>query len=344
MRLRLALVGQTVGFLVSFFLLAGRLHGGHFPDTLADRLNGITEKIYNEHFDSANVMIDSLYRDSSWGPIGPLFRAISYQSQMMAAESDSLEKPFLITLDRVESAAKQMLERRADSALAYFYLGHSQVFRSVYKGRAGHTWAAVKHGLAAGRSYSKGYELDSSFYDLTFGLGSYRYWKSVKTKLINWTPLFRNERNSGISLLLLAVDSAQISADAARTALIWIYINEKQFDEALSLSESLSVKYPYGLTYLWPEGEIYCRLKKFSLAVPIYETITNRLRENHGNYYNSLEAAYFLSECYRALLPIENNYQNKLMALQEEVRSWNIPAETQERQGKKLKKILSKIR
>ena len=343
MRLRLALVGQTVGFLVSFFLLAGQVHSRHFPDTLINHLNGITEQIYNERFDSANALIDCLYQDSSWGPTGPLFRAILYQSQMMAAESDFLVKPFLATLDSVEASAKQMLEKGTDSALAYFYLGHNQAFRSLYKGRAGHTWAAIKHGLAAGRAYNKGYELDPSFYDLAFGLGSYRYWKSVKTKLINWTPLFRNEKTDGISLLLLAADSAQISVDAARTALIWVYINEKLFDEAIGLSESLATKYPHGLTFLWPQAETCYRLKEFSRAVSFYETIASHLRENQGNYYNGLEAAYFLSECYRALLPTDGNYHNKLAALQDEVRSWNIPAETQKRQSKKLKKILAKI-
>lgn len=344
MQLRPASISQTVKFLIGFFLLASQLHGGHFPDTLACRLNSINEKIYNEYFESANTAIDSLYKNSSWGPIGPLFRTILYQSQMMATESDFLEEPFMVTLDSIESAAEQMLEKGTDSVLAYFYLGHSQALRSVYNGRARHTWTAIKLGLAAGRSYSKGYELDSSFYDLAFGLGSYRYWKSVKTKLINWTPIFKNERSSGIDLLLLAADSAQISADVARSSLILVYINEKQFDKALNLSESLFAKYPGGLTYLWLKGEIYYRLKKFSLAIPIYETIANRLRGNPGNYYNRLEAAYFLSACYRALLSTERSYRNKLISLQEEVRTWNIPAETQKRQEKKLKKILAKVR
>lgn len=340
MRRRIGFHFSKTIYIIVVVLLFDPLLAGRFDDDLKDCLNRITANIYNDQFEAAEKLIDSLERSDYDGPMALLFRAILYQSQMMTAESDFLEEQFFAVLDTVENYSKSILERGRDSAVAYFCLGHAHAFRSLHNARAGHTWAAIKGGLAARNAYGKGYRIDPAFHDIALGLGSYRYWKTVKTKLINWTPLFKREKDNGIDLLRLAVDSSEISSDAARASLIWIYINEKMYGQAIRLADLMRRKYPYGLTFLWAMGEASFEIGDRRLAADIYETILSRLRNNPGNYYNSIEAAYYLSVCYRKLGEKNPDYRERLTRLREEMRTCPIPEDTRKRQEKKLKRIL----
>jgi hypothetical protein len=330
----------SVVIAAGFVHLASTANCGRFPDSLKNRLNIISEKIYNDQFDEADQLIDSLRESGHQRAFYHLFRAISLQSQMMAEESYIHEKALFIDLDSVEVYARHMLEQGSDSALAYYFLGQSNALSSIFKGRTNHKWGTFKKGLAAGKSFTKGYRIDTTFHDLAFGLGCYRYWKSVKTRAINWTPLFKNEKENGIKLVRLATDSSGISKDAARSALIWIYINEKNYGQAISIANLMRHKYPQGMTFLWALGQAHYDAKDCRSAIEVYESIMSRLKTAPGNYHNIIEAGYYLSVCYGKLGDREPDYLEKLGNLQDKIRSYRIPEKIRKKQKKKLSKIL----
>ncbi|MEE9442573.1 MAG: hypothetical protein V3V99_07885 [candidate division Zixibacteria bacterium] len=313
----------------------------HIPDNIKACLNTITANIYNDQFQQAEALIDSLSNDGNARPFDFLFRSILYQSQMMAAESNYLEDQFFECLDSVEAYSRIKLESGQDSALAYYFSGHSHAFRSLYQGRAGHTWSAIKKALGARKAYDRGYKADSTFHDIALGLGSYKYWKTVKTKTLNWTPLFKSEKRRGIELLRLAADSSEISQDASRAALIWVYINEKQYGQALSLAIEMQDKYPHGLTFLWPLGQAYFELGDFRQAIRIYKEINDKLSVDPGNYFNIIEASFYLFQCYKFQRIDLKNARINICHLAEEIQSLPIPEETQKRQKKKINKIMN---
>lgn len=330
----------SICVVVFYLLCPNQIYAGHIPENLISCLNQVTTYIYNDRFEQAESQIDSLSREGNARPFDFLFRSTLYQSQMMAAESNYLEDQFFDCLDSVDFYSKQMLETGQDSTLAFYFLGHSHAFRSLHQGRAGHTWSAVKKALGARKAYDKGYKTDSTFHDIAFGLGSYKYWKSVKTKALNWTPLFKNEKNKGIELLRLAADSSSISRDPARAALIWVYINEKQYGQAITLADEMLKKYPHGLTFLWPLGQAYFELGDYPQAILIYTKIKNKLSTNPGNYFNIVEASNYLFQSYKSQLPETENSQTEICRLAEELKNSPIPDNTRKRQKKKINKII----
>jgi hypothetical protein len=319
-----------------FFGLVVDATARHFPPDLHNALHQFNSYIYNDRFKDAGLLLDSLQRHGGPSPICRLYRAVLYQSQMMAAESNDRESELYAILDSVEIDADSILSTGGDSALGWWIMGNSHAFRSLFLGRRGHLFRALKHGLAARNAYSKGYDADSTFYDIALGLGSYRYWKSVKTKAISWTPIFNDERLSGLIMLRLAADSAELSSEAAKAALIWVYINEKRYPEAIRLARQMRYRYPHGLTFLWALGEAYYKFDDCRGAIDIYETILWRLEDNPGNYYNVVEAAYHLFVCYRRLGDRWPEYADSSDSLRSEIKSMPIPEETRERQVDKL--------
>jgi len=314
----------------------------HFPVDLEQRVDRFFACLYNDQFDDAAAVISSMPPEGQFAPMAELCRATLYQAQMMASESDSLRPWFFASGDRLKTMADDILARRGDSALGCYYLGQAAALRAVYEGRAGHTWSALRRGLAAGKLFSRAYRIDPSFHDVALGLGSYRYWKSVRTRLLNWTPLFKDEREDGLRLLNLAVDSSEISADAARTSLIWVYINENRYGEAIRLADMMHHRYPQGMTFLWALGEAYFKAGDDSGAAETYTLILDRQRSNPGNYYNAVEAAFYLSQCYRRMSNPARGDAGALSALQDEVNRWLIPRDTRRRQAKKLAVIARK--
>jgi len=314
--------------------------GAHFPDSLRSALNRITGYIYDDRLEQAGAAIDSLATVDSPHPVTTLFRAVLYQSQMMAEESDRLEPSFLILLDSVETGADSILAAGGDSALAWYLIGQADALRSLRLGRSGHTWGAIKAGMAAGRAYSKGYAVDSQFYDIGLGLGSYRYWKSVKGRLLTWTFLLKNEKANGIELLRQAADSAEISADAAVTSLIWVYLNEERYGEAIRLTEHMHHKYPHGLTFVWALGEIFLSMHDWRSAAQVYAEILDRVDAAPGNYYNTIEASYCLIKCYGELAATDPPFADMATNIRNHLRTCPIPEEIRKKQVKKLSYIL----
>jgi len=326
--------------LVGAFILSAESPAGHFTPETASSLKEISGHIYNDRFERASELIDSLEASGTPSILRLFSRAAWYQSKMMADESDSLAGFYFAVLDSLENAAEAVIEAGGDSVLAYCYLGHAHAFRSLYYGRTGGLWKAFRSGMAARKAYSKGYEMDSTFYDLGLGLGSYRYWKSVKTKAINWTPLFKNERVDGINLIRLAADSSEVSRDAAVISLIWIYINEELYDDAIRLASEMRLKYPHGHLFLWAIAEAYYKKKDYLSAAEKYRIILTRQKRNPGNYYNLVEAAYYLGRCYRELSDNYPEAEKLLNVIREEIRQSPIPEKTRHRQKDKIKKIL----
>jgi hypothetical protein len=317
--------------------LFGNLSAGHFSESTAARLRQIHSNVYNEHFQKADSIAALLLAEDSTRPLGYLYRAVVIQSEMISRESDAQRDEFFAASDSAQSCAERMLERGDDSAAAYFILGNSHALRALFASRFDGKFKALKEGLAAKSAFSDGYKLDPAFHDLAFGLGSYRYWKSVKTDFINWTPLFKDERADGLRLLRLAADSAEFTAEGAKAALLHVYINEELYGQALQLADDLRRAYPEGITFVWPMAKIFFALHDFAAAARDFEKILDRQRSQPGNYYNYIEAAWHLAVCYKELGQIE-----RLEPLREEITGLTIPEDTVRRQGKKLDDILQK--
>ncbi len=311
-----------------------------FSPEIIPCLHRVSADVYNDRFDGAVALLDSLQNHDGPAAVCRVFHAITVQAQMMADESDDLKDEFFALLDSLQADGDSVLTEGGDSALAYWLIGNSHAFRSLFLGRAGNILGALRHGLAARSAYTKGYAIDPHFHDIAFGLGSYRYWKSVKTAAVNWTPLFKSERQAGIDLLRLAADSAEISAEAAKSALIWVYINEKRYIEAIRLAREMRRSYPDGLTFLWALGEAYRKFGDTRGAAHIYEEIFDRLQTSPGNYYNIIESAYYLSRCYRKLADENAGIHARLAALKKRLADMPIPEFTRKRQQDKLHDIL----
>ncbi|MEW6015959.1 MAG: hypothetical protein AB1690_11620 [Candidatus Zixiibacteriota bacterium] len=250
-------------------------------------LNGEWEKSFRQS--------EYLLEIDSADPSGYLIRAAAMQGEMMDAEENLYGERYLEILDSVKSLAERKLQAcsRHDSAACYLFIGHAYAYRSLWEARFASNYSAITYGFKARSQYHKGLAVDSTLYDLYFGIGSYHYWKSVKAGFFRAVGLFKNDKAKGIRELQLAIDSSLFSRESARASLIWVWINEKQYDSAIALASGMLQKYPAGNSFLWPLAEAFYKSRQYDSALAFYSRLFDRLKSRPGNFFNLIESAYW---------------------------------------------------
>ena len=224
-------------------------------------------------------------------------RAAAIQAESFSYEEKYAEDRFKSQIALAGELIDKRLQlcSRADSAVALFFMGHSHSLSALWASKYGSFISALRMGLKARDSYSEGLELDSGFIDPHSGLGTYRYWKSVKSGILKLVGIFKNEKDTGIAQVRLAAKLSLFSRDAAKSTLVWILINEKNFSEAADLANELCQTYPNGKTFLWPLVECYKEMKLYVLAIDTYLILRERLLQHPGNHINLILVDYEIS-------------------------------------------------
>ncbi len=276
-------------------------------------LRGAEAAIFDERWDRAEHIADSLSACDTLLPCALLIRAGSLQARMFAQEDKSEKKQMLLLLDSAEAALNYRLESAPprDSALLLYFMGNCHAYRSIWEAKFGSIISAIKQGFRARDDYQLGLSIDSGLTDLFLGVGVYRYWKSAKSGILRWSGIVEDERQAGIEQVEKAINQAVISPDGARSAYMWILMNEKEYRAAADIAEALAAKFPHGSTFLWPLATCYKRMNKYTLARDTYLKIRAKLIANPGNQINLLKADF---EIYQLAKKLGDKATIKLVA------------------------------
>lgn len=261
--------------------------------------------VFNEHWNSADSLIRLRSAARPGDPLAPLAEAARLQAEMFAREDRFAEKRMHTLLDSAETLLNRRLTiaaHAADSARILYFLGVCQTHTALWESKWGSLFSAVKQGFNARDNFTAGLALDSSFAELKLGLGAYQYWKSAKGGgLLRSVGLIADQRRDGVALVRAAVAEATISADAARSALLWILLDQEAYTEAAELARGLCAAYPDGAAFLWPLAKCYQESGDDQLALKTYLTLRARLARDPGNQINLIKVDYELAELARRL-------------------------------------------
>ena len=330
--------------LVSTFLLF-RPHPS-FPQTYLDyqdpQIKGLilegVEATFQENYSLAESRFETLVRMAPEDPAGYFFKAALYQAQMIDYESNFREKDFYRNIKMAKMFARKRLKRDKRDAWAYLILGNTYGAKAVYDAKKGKWWSGLNNGLYAKSALKETIKHDPEIYDAYLGLGSYHFWTSVMTRAFWWLPFIGDHREKGISQTKLAYEKSIFSSGAAASGLIWMYIEEKEFDQAIGLAQKMQSQYPEGKSFLWPLAEAYLQKRDWNNALLTYQELFERLERNHatGNpdqSYNLIECRFHIANCLFSL----GRYGECASVCQ---KIWNLPLDEkiQKRQKAKLEK------
>ena len=279
------------------------LAGDYLDSARVRQLLSIQQLLYNDKFYEADSLSKIMIEEYPADPAGYLFRAVTLITVMFDREDNLYPEEFNRLIDSARSKASSLCDTASNCTRAWMYLfiGHTEAYRSLWESRFGSLITAIKKGRRAKKEYERGLAYDSSLYDLYFGLGLYHYWKSAKAGILRWVGLIHNDKDKGIAQLYLAADSSLISREAARSALIWIRLDRKEYDSVIEGCRQMRKMYPDGKALLWPLARAYYEKKDYRNALQTFQLLRRRIADDPGNYSNLIECDYHLFRCFEKL-------------------------------------------
>lgn len=311
---------HLVRYSLIFFLFSSSILAQEFSNPILHRktTEGI-ELIVNQQYDKARILFTKMDKDNPNFPVAKI-----YLAAIEIASSVDYAEPFDAEL--IEGALSQT-EEICDSALSvdpenlwYNYLaGQAYGCFAYYNSLKGDLLGALASGLSAITYFEKCLEIDSSFYEAQVAIGTYKYWRSVKTKPVEWLPFVEDESREGLKLIVNSLDNLSYNHYLAVYSLIWIYIEEHEFEKAQSLAETTLKKYPLSRFFMWVLASAYSRRDNLKAAKTIERIYKSLSDEKKLNLYNTINIKYKIASEYS-----KAGYKQKALKLCEELMSINI--------------------
>lgn len=148
--------------------------------------------------------------------------------------------------------SNEMKKTEPDNPELHFISGASLGYRAIHRAFHGRWFKAFRDGLKCSSHLGRALELDSTYYDAYWGMGSYLYYRTIKAKDFLWLPFISDQREKGMEMIKKAIAHGQLAGKLAREAFLRIYWSEKRYDDLLLLADSLYAGLPddaYILTY-----------------------------------------------------------------------------------------------
>jgi len=235
-------------------------------------------------------------------PVGYFFHAAVLQTQMMDFETYDKEPEFLDLVKKTIQLSKNYLGDSQKMPWAYFFLGGGYGYLAFYQGKQNKLMEAFKTSRNSIKALEKTLKNDSTLYDLYFGLGTYKYYRSKLSRYFTWLPFVGDERKQGIEMIKTAMKKSKYSRYSAMSGLCWICIEEENYEEGFEIVRKALEEFPESRIFLWCAAKTAMKLELWDKAASYYEKILLSLKtENVLSPYNEIICRVNLYDIYAKL-------------------------------------------
>jgi len=262
-------------------------------------LKGI-DYVHQDKFDEATAEFKKMTQLFPDDPGGYMFVAASYLSLAEDYRNPAYKEEFEKYVNLAIQKGEEKTEKGNYTAQDLLYLGGSYGYRGIYKSTEGSWWGAFWDGGKAKKIMEQGLEMDSTCYDIYFGLGAYNFYRSIKSKMLWWLPFFGDKRKLGIEQTKIAIAKGKFTSDEAKYGLLRIYVENGQYDSALAIADQLRSIKPDDPFLLWSLGQAQIQKGMYQDALVGYQTLLKTFE--NSKYVTSrgmVECEYWIAYLYQ---------------------------------------------
>jgi tetratricopeptide (TPR) repeat protein len=210
-----------------------------------------TFKIYNCEFDEASKIFKRVIGLYPEHPAGYFLDAmVEWWRIQILREAKQYDKPFLSKSDKVIQLCDKLLERNPNNMTALFFKGGAHGYKGRYYSVREEWLNAANEGRLGYDILTKCWQQAPGNHDILLGTGIYNYFSvaipeemPVLKPIVAFFP--KGDRVLGQLQLQAAARSARYASTEAKVVLMQImYQFEKNYSEALKISEDLFRTYP----------------------------------------------------------------------------------------------------
>jgi len=260
----------------------------------------IVDLATREKYDRALTLIDSIILTQPDNPYAPLLKATVLSARAIDFE-DEIDLPDILqACQRTEQLVEAKLNDSDQTAELWFYLGMTELFRSVVYQHQNRVFKSIKHVIRGGSNLENAIVLDSTNWDVYYGLGMYKYYRSKYAGILRSIGIIADKREEGISYLKIAAERGSLTKISAANSLAWIAYEKGDYEEAIRIEQNLLMKYNDVRAFNWLQIKALVKSKRWEEAIsllhPMYSSVINKERNNHFNEIDCLHklaVAYF---------------------------------------------------
>ena len=261
------------------------------------------DHVYNLEFESAERDFSRLVELKPNHPAGPFFLAmVQWWKILIDIDNEQYDTQFFDALDRVVDICDSILEKNENDVTAIFFKGGAIGFKGRLKFHRNDYLAAANAGRKALPLVQDASALDPNNVDLLLGSGIYNYYAEVipneypfvKPLLLFIPP---GDKKKGMEQLRVAAERGKYASVEATYFLLQIfYFYEKDFMQALVLSENLHSRYPNNMLFHRYLGRCYVSMSNNVRAQEVFAEIADRARRGQRGYNANTEreAEYYM--------------------------------------------------
>jgi len=197
------------------------------------------------------------------------------------AEGDAvdpgLDRAFRERMAQAKTKALALVAKNKNDADALYYLGSYYGVMAGYEASTARKFfSAMRNGSRCVDAHEKVLKLKPDYYDAYLSIGVYDYIVGslpFSYKFLASMVGVRGNKKRGITRLQTIIEKNAVTDDDARILLVAIYRNEKRYDDALSLLEQLSSKYPNSYLLKLERASTLVTLNRSDEAYAVFESL-----------------------------------------------------------------------
>jgi predicted Zn-dependent protease len=284
-------------FLFFFIIFLQNSFGQVYPDKSVHKIikSGIN-LIIDQKYDDAEKLFDQLDKTRKDIPLGKI-----YLAAVNIARSYDYGEPYedgLITkyLDGAKKISERLLRNDPKNIWNNYFVALTEGYIAYYDALRESWLKAFSNGLSSVSGFEDCLAIDENFNESLIAIGSYKFWKSKKTEFINWLPFFDDEKELGIKYLQKAIKYSGYNSHLAIHSLIWIYIEQKDFENAKKVAELALKNYPNSRIFKWGLARAFEEIDP-EKSIILYKEILNSYPKNlKSNKINEVTLKHIIAQ------------------------------------------------
>ena len=272
-------------------------YGQVFPDRSVHKIlkTGI-KLIVDQKYDEAEKLFDQLDKTRRDLPLGKIYLAATSIAKSYDYEQPFDEKLIESYLQGAKKVSERLINIDKTNIWYNYFLALTQGYSAYFSAIKRDWFSAFSTGLNSISYFEYCLELDQNFYEALIAIGSYKFWRSKKTEFINWLPFVPDEKELGIEYLEKAVKQSGYNSHLAVHSLIWIYIEQEQYQDAIKIAETALKENPTSRVFKWGLARAYEDIKP-QRSIQLYnEILSSYPKELKSNKINEVTLQHLIAQ------------------------------------------------
>lgn len=323
-------------FVLIVILFYSTLTAQVYPDITVDSLlrSGI-KCVVNQDYRAAQKIFNKLDKEYPSLPLGKIYLAANKIAEEYDYKEKFDESYIRKYLELAINQSEELLDLDENNIWNKYFYALAEGYISYFEAINGSWFSALTTGVNSIKEFEEILNVDEKFYEAYIAIGTFEYWKSRKLEFVNWLPFSNDTKSIGVELLVTAIDSSSYNSYLAVNSLIWIYIDQNKYDEAIKVAQKALLQFPDSRTFKWGLARAYEETEP-SKSIKLYKEILNSYPEiENGNYKNEITLNHIIAQQYAKLDDKENaiKYCDEILSMKD------VPEDVLEQMNDRIEKV-----